>query len=75
MMVRMMRGPAKQIYFGPDIPLHHTFPEAGTYKLFFQTAPRGKVVTVDFTVEVVEYSEKVDTQVHSIVATHASGSL
>jgi hypothetical protein len=72
MMVRMMRGPTKQVYFGPDIPLQHTFPEAGTYKLFFEIAPQGKVVVVDFMIEVVEYSEEVDTQVHSIVPTELS---
>lgn len=74
MVVRMMRGPAKQVYFGPDLPLHHTFPEAGTYKLFFEIAPQGKVVMVDFMVEVAEYNEGTDTTVHSIVPTNASHS-
>ena len=71
MMVQMMRGPTKQVYFGPDIPLRHTFPEAGTYKLFFQIAPQGKVVMADFTLKVEQYSEEVDTQVHSIVPAEA----
>jgi hypothetical protein len=69
MMVRMMRGPTKQVYFGPDIPVRHTFPEAGIYKLFFQIAPQGKVMMIDFMLEVGQYSEEADTQVHSIVPT------
>ena len=67
MMVQMMRGPAKQVYTGPDIPVHHVFPAAGTYKLFFETAPGGKVLVADFMVKVVEYNEGIDTTVHSIV--------
>ncbi len=71
MMVQMMRGPSKQVYFGPDIPVHHIFPEAGIYKLFFEIAPQGEVVMVDFMIEVVQYNEGIDTQMHSIVPVEA----
>jgi len=74
MMVQMMRGPAKQVYTGPDLPVHHIFPEPGTYKLFFEFAPAGKTLVADFMVEVVEYSEGTNTTVHSIVPTNVSHS-
>lgn len=74
MMVQMMRGPAKQVYTGPDLPVHHVFPEPGTYKLFFEFAPAGKTLVADFMVKVVEYSEGADTTVHSIVPTSTSHS-
>lgn len=68
MMVQMMRGPAKQVYWGPDLPVHHVFPEPGIYKIFFECAPGGKSLVIDFMVSVVEYSEGMDTTVRSIVA-------
>jgi hypothetical protein len=68
MMVQMMRGPAKQVYKGPDLPVHHIFPAPGVYKLFFESAPGGKIVVADFMVKVVEYNEGMDTTVHSIVS-------
>ena len=67
MMVQMMRGPAKQVYWGPDLPVHHVFPEPGVYKVFFECAPEGKSLVIDFMVRVVEYSEGIDTTVRSIV--------
>ena len=67
MMVQMMRGPAKQVYWGPDIPVHHVFPEPGVYKVFFECAPGGKPLVIDFMVRVVEYSEGMDTTVRSMV--------
>ena len=72
MMVQLMRGPAKQVYWGPTLPLHHVFPAAGVYKIFFECAPGGKPLVLDFMVRVVEYSEGVDTTVHSIVTPSAS---
>jgi hypothetical protein len=67
MMVQLMRGPAKQAYWGPALPVHHIFPTAGVYKIFFECAPGGKPLVIDFMVNVVEYSEGMDTAVHSIV--------
>ena len=67
MMVQLMRGPAKQVYRGPDLPVHHVFPAPGVYKLFFECAPRGKTLVADFMVKVAEYNEGIDTTVHSIV--------
>ncbi|MBM4259416.1 MAG: hypothetical protein FJ147_26395 [Deltaproteobacteria bacterium] len=68
MMVQLMREPQKQVYYGPDLPVHHFFPTAGTYKVFFECAPGGKPMVADFTVNVAEYSEGMDTTVRSIVA-------
>lgn len=67
MMVQLMRGPAKQIFHGPELPLHHFFPTPGTYKIFLECAPGGKPLVVDFMVKVVEYSDGMDTTVRSIV--------
>jgi len=68
MMVQMMRSPAKQVYKGPDVPVHHVFPAPGLYKLFFEFAPGGQVLVADFIVRVVEYDEGGDTTIHSIVS-------
>lgn len=67
MMVQMMRGPAKQVYHGPDLPVHHVFPTPGVYVVFFESAPHGKPLVADFMVNVVEYAEGMDTTVRSIV--------
>jgi hypothetical protein len=67
MMVQLMSGPAKQVYQGPQIPVHHVFPTPGLYKLFFETAPRGKRLVTDFIVQVVEYDEGVDTTIQAII--------
>jgi hypothetical protein len=72
MMVQLMRGPARQVYTGPELPVHHIFPTPGIYKLFFECAPAGKILVADFMVKVVEYSEGTDTAVHSIVPVSAS---
>ncbi|MGH7961297.1 MAG: hypothetical protein ACRERD_05660, partial [Candidatus Binatia bacterium] len=72
MMVQMMRSSAKQVYKGPDLPVHHVFPAPGIYKLFFEFAPGGQVLVVDFMIKVVEYDEGIDTVVHSIVPTQAT---
>jgi hypothetical protein len=68
MMVQLMRGPAKQVYSGPDLPVHHVFPAPGVYTLFFESAPAGKPLVADFMVEVAAYSEGTDTTVRSIVS-------
>ncbi|MSQ48506.1 MAG: hypothetical protein EXR78_09035 [Deltaproteobacteria bacterium] len=67
MMVQLMRGPAQQAYWGPTLPVHHVFPAAGVYKLFFECAPARKPLVLDFMVRVEDYSEGADTTVHSIV--------
>lgn len=67
MMVQLMRGPAKQVFHGPDLPIHHFFPTPGTYKVFLECAPGGKPRVVDFMVKVVEYSDGMETTVRSIV--------
>lgn len=67
MMVQMMRGPAKQVYFGPDLPVHHIFPTPGIYKMYFESAPSGQPLVADFMVKVVDYEEGMNTTVHSIV--------
>jgi hypothetical protein len=67
MMVQLMSGPAKQVYSGPQIPVHHVFPAPGLYKLFFETAPGGKRLVTDFIVQVMEYDEEGDTTIRSIV--------
>jgi hypothetical protein len=67
MMARFMQRPAKQVYHGPEVPVRHIFPAAGTYKLFFEYAPGGKILLVDFVVKVVEYTDNIDTAVESIV--------
>jgi hypothetical protein len=72
MMIQLMRGPAKQVYTGPELPVHHIFPTSGVYKLFFECAPDGKSLVADFMVKVVEYNEGVDTTVRSIVTPSAS---
>ena len=72
MMVQMMRGRAKQVYWGPELPVHHVFPTPGVYKIFFECAPGGKALVIDFMVKVAEYSEGMDTTVHSIVPSHAN---
>ena len=72
MMIQLMRGPAQQIYHGPELPVHHFFPTPGTYKLFFECAPGGTPLVSDFTVKVDEYNDGMDTTVHSIVTPSAS---
>lgn len=71
MMVQLMRGPQKQVYNGPDLPVHHFFPTPGTYKVFFECAPGGKPLVADFMITVEEYREGLDTAVHSIVTPSA----
>lgn len=66
-MVQLMRRPAKQEYFGPDVPLHHIFPAPGVYKVFLEFAPNGEYLTVDFLIEVAEYADGTDTTIHSIL--------
>ena len=72
MMVQMMRGPARQVYFGPDIPVHHIFPTSGTYEVYFETAPGGQPLVADFMIKVADYEEGMDTTVHSIVTPSSS---
>lgn len=66
-MVQLMRRPAKQEYFGPDVPLHHIFPAPGVYKVFLEFAPNGEYLAVDFLIGVAEYTDGADTAIHSIV--------
>ena len=72
MMVQLMRGPARQVYHGPDLPVHHFFPTTGTYKIFFECAPNGKPLVVDFMINVVEYNDGMDSTVRSIVTPSVS---
>lgn len=72
MMVQLMRGPAKQVYRGPDVPVHHFFPTPGTYKVFFECAPGGKPLVTDFMINVEEYTEGTETAVRSIVTPSVS---
>jgi hypothetical protein len=74
MMVQLMRGPQQQVYYGPDVPLHHFFPTSGTYKVFLECAPGGKRLVADFTLNVAEYSEGMDTTVRSIVTPSGASS-
>ncbi len=67
MMVQLMRGPAKQVFFGPDLPVHHIFPASGVYKVYFESAPGGTPLVADFMVKVVEYEEGMDTTIHSLL--------
>ncbi len=67
LMVQLMSRPAKQEYFGPDVPLHHVFPTAGVYKVFLELAPNGEYLPVDFLVTVAEYTDDADTTIHSIL--------
>ncbi len=67
LMVQLMSRPAKQEYFGPDVPLHHVFPTAGVYKVFLELAPNGEYLLVDFLVTVAEYTDGADTTIHSVL--------
>lgn len=71
MMVQLMRAPTRQVYVGPELPVHHVFPAPGTYALFFECAPRGVPLVASFMVEVVPYEEGMDTTVRSIVTSAA----
>ena len=71
MMVQLMREPQKQVYYGPDLPVHHFFPTPGTYKVFFECAPGSKPLVADFMLTVEENREGVDTTVRSIVTPSA----
>ncbi len=66
-MVQLMSRPAKQEYFGPDVPLHHVFPTAGVYKVFLEFAPNGEYLPVDFLITVAEYTDDADTTIHSVL--------
>ena len=67
MMVQLMSRPAQQEYFGPEVPLHHVFPTAGVYKVFLEFAPNGEYLSVDFLINVAEYTDDADTTIHSIL--------
>ena len=54
-------------YPGPRVPVRHTFPSAGRYRLFFQFAPGGEVLLVPFVLDVVADDGRVDTRIESIV--------
>ncbi|MGB3330441.1 MAG: hypothetical protein WBA46_15880, partial [Thermomicrobiales bacterium] len=38
--------------FGPDLVVHHTFEQAGTYKIWVQVNDNGEVITIPFVIEV-----------------------
>lgn len=67
MMLEMMKQPATLEYPGPRVPVRHTFPSAGRYRLFFQFAPGGEVLLVPFVLDVVADDGRVDTRIESIV--------
>lgn len=67
LMVRLMREPPRQEYFGPEVPLHHVFPAPGVYKIFLEFAPNGEYLAADFWIEVAEYSNAADTTIRSIL--------
>ena len=72
LMVQLMSRPAKQEYFGPDVPLHHVFPTAGVYKVFLEFAPNGEYLPVDFLITVAEYADDADTTIHSVLQESAN---
>lgn len=67
MMLEMMKLPATLEYPGPRVPVRHTFPTAGRYRLFFQLAPGGESLVLPFALDVVVDDGRVDTRVESIV--------
>lgn len=73
MMVQLMRGPAKQVFFGPDLPVHHLFPAPGVYKVYFESAPGGTPLVADFMVKVMEYEEGMDTTIHAVLPLQTGG--
>ena len=54
MMLQMMSLPAERVYPGPQVPVRHTFPEAGDYVLFAQFAPGGQALHFRFMLRVAE---------------------
>lgn len=68
MMLAMMATPAQLVYPGPRIPIRHTFPTAGVYRVFMEVAPRGEVRVFAFAIEVRPYRDGMDTRVHSMVS-------
>jgi len=67
MMVEMMRAPAELVFKGPRIPVRYVFPEPGTYVIFLQCAPGGTAHVFDFMLDVVPYSDGMDTHIDSMV--------
>ena len=59
LMYKVMSTPEELMFKGPIIPLLHTFPETGIYKIFIECAPDGLPIVFDFTVDVG--SEKHDS--------------
>ena len=52
MMYTVMSMPEELMFKGPIVPLLHTFPETGIYKIFIECAPDGLPIVFDFTVDV-----------------------
>ena len=52
LMYKVMSTPEELVFKGPIIPLLHTFPETGIYKIFIECAPGGLPIVFDFTVDV-----------------------
>ncbi|MGH8597114.1 MAG: hypothetical protein ACREXT_10700 [Gammaproteobacteria bacterium] len=67
MMLKLMSAEAKLNYPGPDIPVRYQFKTPGVYQLFMQCAPSGEARVFRFMVEVLPYTDGIDTTVHSIV--------
>lgn len=67
MMLEMMAQPATLEYPGPRVPVRHTFPTPGRYRLFFQLAPGGAPLVVPFVLDVVADDGQADTRMESIV--------
>ncbi len=67
MMIEMMNAPAEQVFTGPRLPVHHVFPQPGTYAVFLQCAPGGRPQVFDFMLEVVAYEEGMDTRIESML--------
>jgi len=67
MMLEMMSAPAELVYPGPRVPIRFTFPTPGTYQVFIQCAPGGKVVVFPFMVEAVPYRAGLPTTLDTIV--------
>lgn len=67
MMLEMMKLPATLEYPGPRVPVRHTFPAPGRYRLFFQFAPGGESLVLPFALDVAADDGRLDTHIDSIV--------
>lgn len=72
LMVKLMCMPAELVYRGPRVPLRYVFPEPGTYRLFFETAPGGTEQVFDFALEVKPYADGMNTSLDSMLVRGAA---